>query len=54
MEKETESLKSRIFKLQEDLERITANRDDVTSVDILRISRELDDLIVEYTKADIL
>ena len=46
----TEALKSRIYKMQEDLDRITGIRDDITSEDILKMSMELDDLIVEYTK----
>ncbi|MGI6141967.1 MAG: aspartyl-phosphate phosphatase Spo0E family protein [Caldicoprobacterales bacterium] len=45
-----ESLKSRISRMQENLDRITANRDDITSEDILKMSMELDELIVEYTK----
>ncbi|NLU36590.1 MAG: Spo0E family sporulation regulatory protein-aspartic acid phosphatase, partial [Clostridiales bacterium] len=47
---ETESLKSRILKLQKDLGRIAANREDITSEDVLKLSRDLDDLIVEYTR----
>jgi len=46
----TEALKSRIYKMQEDLDRITGIREDITSEDILKMSMELDDLIVEYTK----
>ena len=45
-----ESLKSRISRMQENLDRITANRDDITSEDILKMSMELVELIVEYTK----
>lgn len=48
---ETESLKSRILKLQKDLGRIAANREDITSEDVLKLSRDLDDLIVEYTRS---
>jgi hypothetical protein len=36
--------------MQEDLDRITGIREDITSEDILKMSMELDDLIVEYTK----
>ena len=39
---ETESLKSRILKLQKDLGRIAANREDITSEDVLKLSRDLD------------
>ena len=46
----TEALKSRICELQHNLDRITAIRDDITSDDILKMSKELDDLIVKYTK----
>jgi hypothetical protein len=46
----TEALKSRICELQHNLDRITAIRNDITSDDILKMSKELDDLIVKYTK----
>lgn len=46
----TEALKSRICELQHNLDRITAIRDDITSDDILKMSKELDDLIVKYTR----
>lgn len=45
-----EALKTRICEMQEDLDKLAACRDDITSDDVLKLSMQLDDLIVEYTK----
>ncbi|HHT66214.1 MAG: aspartyl-phosphate phosphatase Spo0E family protein [Caldicoprobacterales bacterium] len=45
------ALESRIRQMQKDLDRLTVDKSTFSGGDILKVSKKLDDLIVEYTKA---
>lgn len=46
-----DALKFRIRQMQQDLDQLTQDKDTVSGNDILKMSMQLDDLIVEYTRA---